>query len=198
MNRAGGEVRGGYVRYGRYVGPIGMICVALACSQALGAPTSIAVMDCVLIDDNAAYNDAGTNRIQQARIGMVSEALREQLRESQRYRVADNAAAAGLIAQLGASQDMNACADCARQVGRKLGVEQIGLCWVQKVSNLILNINLHVEDVGSGATVFQRSVDIRGNTDLSWRRGAAALAGLLAGGTAAGSAASSTERGASP
>jgi hypothetical protein len=169
---------------------LGVICVALACPQAFGAPTSIAVMDCVLIDDNAAYNDAATNRIQQARIEMVSEALREQLRDTQRYRVADNAPATGLIAELGASQDLNACADCARQVGRKLGVEQVGRCWVQKVSNLILNINLHVEDVASGATVFQRSVDIRGNTDVSWRRGAAALAGLLAGSAAAGSAAS--------
>jgi hypothetical protein len=178
------------VQYVRYVRTLGVICVALACPQAFGAPTSIAVMDCVLIDDNAAYNDAATNRIQQARIEMVSEALREQLRDTQRYRVADNAPATGLIAELGASQDLNACADCARQVGRKLGVEQVGRCWVQKVSNLILNINLHVEDVASGATVFQRSVDIRGNTDVSWRRGAAALAGLLAGSAAAGSAAS--------
>jgi len=169
---------------------LGVICVAFACSQAFGAPTSIAVMNCVLIDDNAAYNDAVTNRIQQTRIEMVSEALREQLRDTQRYRVADNAPATGLIAELGASQDLNACADCARQVGRKLGVEQVGRCWVQKVSNLILNINLHVEDVASGATVFQRSVDIRGNTDVSWRRGAAALAGLLAGSAAAGSATS--------
>lgn len=184
-----------YVRYlVRDVRAVGLICVAFACSQANAAPTSIALMDCVLIDDNAAYNDAGTNRLQQARIEMVSEALREQLSASQRFRVADNAPAAGLIAQLGASQDLNACADCARQVGRKLGVEQIGRCWVQKVSNLILNINLHIEDVAGGATVFQRSVDIRGNTDLSWRRGAAALARLLADGAAAASAGS----GASP
>ena len=189
MTGRGAFVR--YVQYVRYVRTLGVICVALACPQAFGAPTSIAVMDCVLIDDNAAYNDAATNRIQQARIEMVSEALREQLRGTQRYRVADNAPATGLIAELGASQDMNACADCARQVGRKLGVEQVGRCWVQKVSNLILNINLHVEDVASGATVFQRSVDIRGNTDVSWRLGAAALAGLLAGSAAAGSAASS-------
>lgn len=175
-----------YLRYVRHMCFASMICVAFgACSQALGAPISIAIMDCVLIDDNAAYNDAEINRIQQARIEMVSHALREQLRNSPRYRVADNAPAAALIAQLGASQDLNACADCAQQVGRKLGVEQVGRCWVQKVSNLILNINLHVEDVASGSTVFQRSVDIRGNTDLSWRRGATMLVGLIAGSTAA-------------
>jgi hypothetical protein len=36
---------------------------------------------------------------------------------------------------------------------------------VQKVSNLILNINVYMEDVQTG------SVDIRGNTDESWRHG---------------------------
>jgi hypothetical protein len=179
-------VRVTLVRYIRYVRFFSMICVAFACSQALGAPTSIAVMDCVLIDDNAAYNDAEINRIQEARIEMISNAFREQLRDSQRYHVADNAPAASLIARLGAAQDLNACADCARQVGRRLGVEQVGRCWVQKVSNLILNINLQVEDVASGETIFQRSVDIRGNTDLSWRRGATALVRLLAGGVTAG------------
>ena len=44
--------------------------------------------------------------------------------------------------------------------------------WVQKVSNLILNLNLQVRDVESGAIVSAASVDIRGNTDKSWRRGA--------------------------
>jgi hypothetical protein len=175
----------------RYAGGVCMVCAAFVASPALAAPISIALIDCVLIDDNAAYNDAEINRIQQARLQMVSTALREQLRAGGRYDVADNGPAAGLIAQLGASQDLNACAGCARQVGRKLGVEQVGSCWVQKVSNLILNINLHVEDVASGATVFQRSVDIRGNTDLSWRRGATALVGLMLGSAAAGSPGSS-------
>jgi hypothetical protein len=137
-------------------------------------------MNCTLIDDNAAYNDADTNRIQQARIGMISDDLRAQLRDRQLYRVADNGPASGMIAQLASTQDMNACNGCELQVGRKLGVERVGVCWVQKVSNLIININLRVEDVASGQAVFQRSVDIRGNTDLSWQRGVKALVDRLA------------------
>ena len=42
---------------------------------------------------------------------------------------------------------------------------------VQKVSNLILNINVYMEDAESGTMKFARSVDIRGNTDEFWRRG---------------------------
>jgi hypothetical protein len=161
------------------------LCLAVAAVSfqvAAVAPVarSIAVMDCTLIDDNASYNDADTNRIQQTRIGMISDDLRAQLRERQLFRVADNAPASAMIAQLTATRDMNACNGCELQVGRKLGVERVGVCWVQKVSNLILNINLRVEDVATGNAVFQRSVDIRGNTDLSWRRGVKALVDRLA------------------
>jgi Protein of unknown function (DUF2380) len=149
-------------------------------AQAAAVQRSIAVMDCTLIDDNASYNDADTNRTQQTRIGMISDDLRAQLRERQLFRVADNAPASAMIAQLAAAQDMNACNGCELQVGRALGVERVGVCWVQKVSNLIININLRVEDVATGKAVFQRSVDIRGNTDLSWRRGVKALVDRLA------------------
>jgi hypothetical protein len=42
---------------------------------------------------------------------------------------------------------------------------------VQKVSDLILNINLVIEDAKTGKQVAGGSVDIRGNTDESWSRG---------------------------
>jgi len=41
---------------------------------------------------------------------------------------------------------------------------------VQKVSNLILNMNVYIADVKSGRTVLTKSVDLRGNTDESWSR----------------------------
>ncbi|WP_429258721.1 DUF3280 domain-containing protein [Paraburkholderia sp. GAS334] len=156
------------------------MCATGSVAQATGEPRSIALLNCSLIDDNAAYNDADTTRVQQTRIGMISDQLRDELRERGLYRVADNAPAADMIASHQSTQDLNACNGCEREVGRKLNVDRVGVCWVQKISNLILNINLRVEDVTNGTTVFQRSVDIRGNTDLSWQRGVKSLVDLLA------------------
>ena len=79
---------------------------------------------------------------------------------------------------------MTSCNGCERQIGRKLDAARVGICWIQKVSNLILNINLRIEDVATGKIVFQRSVDMRGNTDISWQRAARALVDLLAADTA--------------
>ena len=42
---------------------------------------------------------------------------------------------------------------------------------VQKVSNLILSMNLALRDAESGEFVRMLAVDIRGNTDDAWLRG---------------------------
>jgi hypothetical protein len=157
-----------------------MLAVLAGGLHAQAAPQSIALPDCTLIDDNAAYNDAEINRIQAERLVMVSGALRDDMRARTLFQVADNAPARDLIASLRAAQDMSACNGCELRVAKQLGTSRVGVCWVQKISNLILNINLRVEDVADGRTLFQRSVDMRGNTDQSWRRAAKALVDLLA------------------
>lgn len=164
------------------------LCRLLVASAALctvsvtvdAAPPAIALLDCVVIDDNAAYNDASVTQSQQARAAMASTELRTRVDQRGLFKVADNRPAAALIDGFTKTQDLSACNGCELEIGRKLGVQRVGVCWVQKISNLILNINLRIEDTASGQVVFQRSVDIRGNTDQSWRRGVDALVGLLA------------------
>jgi uncharacterized protein YeeX (DUF496 family) len=56
------------------------------------------------------------------------------------------------------------------QMAKRLGAELAITGTVQKVSNLILNMNIYVRDVSSGATVTAMSADMRGNTEESWSR----------------------------
>jgi Protein of unknown function (DUF2380) len=42
--------------------------------------------------------------------------------------------------------------------------------WIQKVSNLILNLNIVVRDAETGKVTWSKSVDMRGNTEESWSR----------------------------
>jgi|SRR5690348_641267 len=63
------------------------------------------------------------------------------------------------------------CNGCERDLAHEAGADWAAWGTVQKVSNLILNINLYMEDARSGKMEFVKSVDIRGNTDESWRRG---------------------------
>jgi hypothetical protein len=67
------------------------------------------------------------------------------------------------------------CTACDIDLARDAGAEIAITGWVQKVSNLILNMNVIVRDVPTGRVLNQASVDIRGNTDESWSRALAYL-----------------------
>ena len=87
------------------------------------------------------------------------------------YRVIDNRSAADLIDSLKARENLRDCNGCELDIGKSLGADVIVVGWVQKVSNLILNINLQLKDVQSGEMLYAKSVDLRSNTDDSWLRG---------------------------
>lgn len=63
------------------------------------------------------------------------------------------------------------CNGCDVTMAGELGADYALAGEVQKVSNLILNLNLVLRDVQTGNVVRAGSVDIRGNTDESWQRG---------------------------
>jgi hypothetical protein len=54
----------------------------------------------------------------------------------------------------------------AQQLGADLAITGV----VQKVSNLILNMNIYLRDTHTGRLVTVMSADFRGNTDESWSR----------------------------
>ena len=85
-----------------------------------------------------------------------------------RYTLVDIAPVQGELAGV---DSIRGCNGCELEMARRLGAEQVAYGWVQKVSNLILNVNLVVEEASTGRTLRAESVDIRGNTDESWSRG---------------------------
>lgn len=63
------------------------------------------------------------------------------------------------------------CNGCDLRMAEKLGADYAVVGEVQKISNLILALNLYVKDVETGRQIRGQAVDIRGNTDESWQRG---------------------------
>ena len=107
----------------------------------------------------------------EARLAMASQRLRQALIKEELYNVIDSAPVAQLIRTEAERQSLLGCNGCELDIARKAGADCILLAWVQKVSNLILNINIEVRDAKTGQVVLVKSVDLRGNTDKSWQRG---------------------------
>jgi len=149
---------------------LGLVLVALPplATTAGTERTAIAVFDFELFDTSLEGELQGTSQAELERLDLIARVVRERLEASERYRVVDLAPAADEIARAGT---LRTCNGCELDIGAALGAEAVLVGWVQKVSNLILNINAVVRDVATGRVRAGGSVDIRGNTEESWTRG---------------------------
>ena len=133
-----------------------------------GALRSLTVLDFELVDDQ---NNPLTKAAQVLRLRNATVQLQRELAEQGLYRIVDPAPSQALLGRLREQQEfLYRCDDCAAQVGTLLGVELVMVTWVQKVSELILNLNVQILDVKTEQVVFAKSVDMRGNDDVSWMR----------------------------
>jgi hypothetical protein len=135
---------------------------------ARAAPSQVAIFDFELVDTSLQGEVDGPRSDEQGRLMRAGDQVRKALAESGRFTVLDiapvNVAAHG--------SNLQACGGCEVALARQLGADLVITGTVQKVSNLILNINFYLRDVHTGQLVTAMSADMRGNTDESWTRAA--------------------------
>lgn len=103
------------------------------------------------------------------RARLLDEIFKQKLEDTRRYRFVT--IPEKVKAKIDSGPFIGECNGCEVDYGRQLGAELIAWGTVQKVSNLILNINVYIGSVESGRMTYVKSVDIRGNTDTSWTKG---------------------------
>jgi hypothetical protein len=145
------------------------LIVALAiviATTARADPPKVAVFDFELVDTSLQGEVSGPRADEHDRLTRAGDQLRKELADSGKFSLVDiapvNAAAHG--------SNLQACGGCDVRLAQQLGADLVMTGVVQKVSNLILNMNIYLRDVHSGQIVTAVSADLRGNTDESWTR----------------------------
>ena len=149
-----------------------LIALTLTISApARAGPLKVAVFDFELVDTSLQGEVDGPRTDEQRRLMSAGDQLRKALAESEKFAVLDiapvNAAAHG--------SNLQACGGCDVQYAQQVGADLAITGVVQKVSNLILNMNIYLRDTHTGNLVTSMSADFRGNTDESWSRAAGYL-----------------------
>ena len=110
-----------------------------------------------------------TTPTEDQRIHMLDDLFKQKLDASGRFKMVP--IPSDLRQEIDAGPEISNCNGCQRGWARKVGADWVAWGTVQKVSNLIPNINVYMEDARTGKPQFVKSVDIRGNSDESWRPG---------------------------
>lgn len=152
---------------------LALLCALLGIALAMPARAgggdlkSIAILDFELIDEQREMAPA---TVEYQRLVAARDQLAEGFANAGLYRVVDMGPAAELMKRLKSEQRLHECNGCEIDIAKAAKADRVLIGWVQKVSNLILNLNIQIEDVSTGAVILVTSVDMRGNTDESWRR----------------------------
>jgi hypothetical protein len=141
---------------------IALASLLMPVGYAEAAPAKIMVFDFYL--DNTSMEK--TTAAETARLKRISDEFRTALQKSGQYDVTR-----GPDIQSASVQSLGRCSDEERAAAKKAGDTLVACPWVQKVSNLILNLNVFIQDLKTGQAIKGGSVDIRGNTDDSWDHG---------------------------
>ena len=136
----------------------------VSCGPSTAQP--VAVFNFELVDTSLEGAVRGARADEQERLARTSDQLRGLLRDSCRFSLVDLTP----IASEAQASNLQACGGCDMRLARRIGAALAITGTVQKVSNLILNMNIYVRDASSGATIAAMSADMRGNTDESWSR----------------------------
>ena len=149
---------------------LGFLAIGGRAADAAAPPDpvkSVVLLNVQFINDHADLEP--TTSAERARLTSIASLFKAKLEASGRYRVVP--VPPDIAAKIAAGPELGACGGCAVNYGKQLGADYAAWIVVQKVSDLILNMNVYMADVAVRKLVFVHSVDIRGNTDESWTRG---------------------------
>jgi hypothetical protein len=128
---------------------------------------SVAFLSVQFLNDNEAQEP--TTDAERSRLASIEQLFKSKLEASGRYKFVQ--IPADIKTKIESGPWIGSCGGCEIGYGEQLGGDIVAWVVVQKVSNLILNINVYMTDVVTKKVTFVHSVDIRGNTDESWTRG---------------------------
>ena len=128
---------------------------------------SVAFLGITFIDTSTEGAYDGERPDQTARTALLEEAVRSRFTEEGFVLVET----APVAERLEATTNPAECYGCDVRMAEQLGADYVLVGEVQKVSNLIISMNLVMRAVPEATMVRGLSVDVRSNTDESWMRG---------------------------
>ncbi len=129
-----------------------------------GAADRVAVFEFELQHGDLVPGAPSNMEAQDRRRAMITARLRDHLAKSG-FDVVDTQP----LAAKAAAANLQACGNCADDFARELGAEYAFTGVVYKVSELILSMSVFVHEAATSRPV-AGAIDLRGNTDESWRR----------------------------
>ena len=140
---------------------LGLLAASIARAD---PPVPVAVFEVQFVNGSLEQ----TTPAETERLRALTQQLRDALAASGRYKVVD---LAPVQAALDKEPDLLRCNGCQLPLAVKVGGRQAAIAWVHKVSNVVLDMNVEIQDATTGADIVSGRVELKGNSDEVWQHG---------------------------
>lgn len=128
------------------------------------------VLDFEIVDTS---NEPVDQRADHARrLARLRDDVAARMAEQNIFEVVDRAAIESDIAAILAQQYFRTCNGCELTLGKKARADLVMTGQVNKVSTLIMSMEIWIKRVSTGELVYFQNFDFRGDNDQSWTRAA--------------------------
>jgi hypothetical protein len=142
----------------------GLVASATLASGPAWAAEKAAVFPVELFDPGASYG-ARTRPVDTKKLALVTDELRNALRDKAGLELVDTAPKADTVAKEG---PLYKCNGCAADIAKSLGADLVVTGYVEKGSGQIFNLNVTIAEAETGKVVRGGQVTIRADTDDTW------------------------------
>jgi Protein of unknown function (DUF2380) len=136
------------------------------------APVALAIFDFELEDSSAAAQSTGETASDASELAGVTDAVRQLLAQSGRYRVIDVKAAGADAVK---AHKLRECNGCDVPIARELGADQSLVGVIGRISRTEYTIGFQIRESRTGAVIASADSGLRMGANYSWSRGAVRL-----------------------
>ena len=145
------------------------VLLATASSRAADIPTLLVLP--LEIADTSGETPSRAKELED-RLTTLTLYLSRELGAHGLYAVIDPISIGSEIDKVRATQPLDRCNGCERDLARLVHADRVLIGAVDKVSTLIGSLRLRIVDVATGQSIFSRVLGFRGDTDEAWQRAA--------------------------
>ena len=144
--------------------PIALGLALLGLAGPARAAEKAALFPVELFDPGAAYGSR-TRPADVRKLALVTDTLRDALKDKAGLELVDTAPKAGEVDRQG---PLYKCNGCAADIAKSLGADLVVTGYVEKGSGQIFNLSVAIAEAGTGKVVRGGQVTIRADTDDTW------------------------------
>jgi len=148
----------------------GLLFAALLLQPSMAGAAAAKKLAILQLEIEDITSASGSQPWHQESLHRLTDILGADLAKADIYEIVTQANVDAATAAFAPISALHNCNGCEIDIARKVGADRVMVAWIFKMSLLVMALHVEIKDVSTGATVYRKIFDFKGDNEESWRR----------------------------